>query len=111
MVASGVPVPNGNLHAMEVSMMSLDLLAKILTFEIQVVDVDFLLCVPTCCQKKPTAGPGHIALGQGNIETLLTKNIVQHKPGSRLKLRMGMHSGRVVGGVVGTKIPHYSVFG
>ena len=37
MVASGVPVPNGNLHAMEVSMMSLDLLAKILTFEIQVI--------------------------------------------------------------------------
>ena len=37
--------------------------------------------------------------------------IAQHKPGSRLKLRMGMHSGRVVGGVVGTKIPHYSVFG
>ena len=25
--------------------------------------------------------------------------------------RMGMHSGRVVGGVVGSKIPHYSVFG
>ena len=41
MVASGVPVPNGNLHAMEVSMMSLDLLAKILTFEIQVVFVTF----------------------------------------------------------------------
>ena len=37
MVASGVPVPNGNMHAMEVSMMSLDLLAKILTFEIQVI--------------------------------------------------------------------------
>ena len=41
MVASGVPVPNGNLHTMEVSMMSLDLLAKILTFEIQVVFVTF----------------------------------------------------------------------
>ena len=41
MVASGVPVPNGNLHAMEVSMMSLDLLAKILTFEIQVAFVTF----------------------------------------------------------------------
>jgi len=24
---------------------------------------------------------------------------------------MGMHSGGVVGGVVGTKIPHYSIFG
>lgn len=44
MVASGVPVPNGNLHAMEVSMMSLDLLAKILTFEIQVAFVTFTLC-------------------------------------------------------------------
>jgi class 3 adenylate cyclase len=29
----------------------------------------------------------------------------------KLRLRMGMNSGRVVGGVVGTKIPHYSVFG
>ncbi len=36
---------------------------------------------------------------------------VQHKPGYRLKLRMGMHSGSCVAGVVGVKIPHYSVFG
>ena len=69
MVASGVPVSNGTNHAIEVAKMSLDLLAKVLTFEIQ------------------------------------------HKPGFRLKLRMGMHSGSVVGGVVGTKIPHYSIFG
>ena len=34
-----------------------------------------------------------------------------HKPGYRLRLRMGIHSGPVVAGVVGTKIPHYSVFG
>ena len=90
MVASGVPVPNGNLHAMEVSMMSLDLLAKILTFEIQV---------------PPNTGTVQCAWEH------LMDNFAQHKPGSRLKLRMGMHSGRVVGGVVGTKIPHYSVFG
>ena len=51
MVASGVPVPNGNLHAMEVSMMSLDLLAKILTFEIQVVYLDNILSFMLCCQK------------------------------------------------------------
>ena len=69
MVASGVPATNGNQHAVEIAKMSLDLLTKIGTFQIQ------------------------------------------HKPGYRLKLRMGMHSGQVVGGVVGTKIPHYSVFG
>ena len=36
---------------------------------------------------------------------------IQHKPGYRLKIRAGFHSGAVVGGVVGTKIPHYSIFG
>ena len=36
---------------------------------------------------------------------------VPHKPGYRLKMRMGIHTGSCVAGVVGTKIPHYSVFG
>ena len=36
---------------------------------------------------------------------------IQHKPDFRLQLRMGMHSGSVVGGLVGTKIPHFSLFG
>ena len=36
---------------------------------------------------------------------------VPHKPGYRLRMRMGVHTGSVVAGVVGTKIPHYSVFG
>ena len=49
MVASGVPVPNGKQHAMEVAMMSLDLLAKILTFEIQVVHN-----IASLCPKKVT---------------------------------------------------------
>ena len=36
---------------------------------------------------------------------------VPHKPGYRLRMRMGIHTGSCVAGVVGTKIPHYSVFG
>lgn len=36
---------------------------------------------------------------------------VPHKPGYRLQLRMGINSGSCVAGVVGTKIPHYSIFG
>ena len=117
MVASGVPVPNGNMHAMEVSMMSLDLLAKILTFEIQVILTRYgcwvvfiiFLSLPLACLKRFTKRQQQNSVKK-KIATFLLR-IVQHKPGSRLKLRMGMHSGRVVGGVVGTKIPHYSVFG
>ena len=68
-VGSGLPVENGTRHAVETAKMALDLLAKLLTFE------------------------------------------VKHKPGYKLKTKMGMHSGKVVGGLVGTKIPHYSVIG
>ena len=35
MVASGVPIPNGQHHAVEIGKMALDLLAKVLTFEIK----------------------------------------------------------------------------
>ena len=69
MVASGVPHPNGEQHAVQISKMALDLLAKVTTFEIK------------------------------------------HKPNIKLQLRMGIHCGQVVCGVVGTKIPHYSVLG
>nr|XP_040564426.1 LOW QUALITY PROTEIN: atrial natriuretic peptide receptor 2-like [Lepeophtheirus salmonis] len=68
MVASGIPIENEN-HAPEIAKMSLDIIAKVVTFE------------------------------------------VQHKPGYRLRIRVGIHSGDCVGGVVGSKIPHYSIFG
>ena len=36
---------------------------------------------------------------------------IKHKPSVKLQLRMGVHCGQVVCGLVGTKIPHYSVLG
>ncbi|XP_047232497.1 guanylate cyclase 2G [Girardinichthys multiradiatus] len=69
MVASGLPISNGNKHALEISMMALHFLSAIQVFRIP------------------------------------------HKPDEILAIRIGIHSGPVVAGVVGTTMPRYCLFG
>ncbi|GFU21411.1 atrial natriuretic peptide receptor 1 [Nephila pilipes] len=69
MVASGLPVRNGNDHAREIARLALKLLSALVDFRIR------------------------------------------HKPHKKLKIRIGIHSGPCVAGVVGLKMPRYCLFG
>ncbi|XP_073774675.1 guanylate cyclase 2G isoform X3 [Danio rerio] len=69
MVASGLPISNGTLHAEEISTMALHFLSSIKRFKIR------------------------------------------HLPNERLALRIGINSGPVVAGVVGSTMPRYCLFG
>uniref|UniRef100_A0A9J7YM90 Guanylate cyclase n=1 Tax=Cyprinus carpio carpio TaxID=630221 RepID=A0A9J7YM90_CYPCA len=69
MVASGVPMPNGNRHAAEIANMALDILSAVGTFK------------------------------------------MRHMPDVPVRIRIGLHTGSCVAGVVGLTMPRYCLFG
>ena len=54
---------------------------------------------------------GEIASMSLHLLTAIQKFKLRHRPNDTLKLRIGIHSGPCVAGVVGLKMPRYCLFG
>ena len=83
-MASGLPYPNGKQHAKEIANMAIRLMKEVDGFRVRKLNLD----------------RNSIIIVQ-----------VNHMRNYKMQMRMGIHSGSCVGGVVGSKMPHFSVFG
>ena len=99
LVASGLPKPNGDLHASEISRMALQLMSLVDSFEVTLYPYQgcegFIVLI--------------IMISLIHQDSFLLK--VKHKINYKLRMRMGIHSGACIGSVLGLKMPHFSVFG
>ena len=72
---------------------------------------DAYMCVSGLPKRNGILHAGEIASMSLHLLSAIKKFRIRHRPDDTLKLRIGLHSGPCVAGVVGLKMPRYCLFG
>ena len=72
---------------------------------------DAYMCVSGLPKRNGILHAGEIASMSLHLLSAIKKFRIRHRPEDTIKLRIGIHSGPCVAGVVGLKMPRYCLFG
>ena len=72
---------------------------------------DAYMCISGLPTRNGVEHARHIANMALDIVVACGSFRIRHRPGEKLRVRIGIHSGSVVSGVVGVKMPRYCLFG
>ncbi|XP_071805503.1 uncharacterized protein [Asterias amurensis] len=72
---------------------------------------DAYMVVSGLPQRNGNKHASEIALMALDLQNCIEGLVIPHKPGTKMTLRIGMHTGPVVAGIVGSKMPRYCLFG
>lgn len=72
---------------------------------------DAYMCVSGLPRRNGKKHSGEIANMALDLLNGVTNFTIRHLPGSKLQLRIGLHTGGCAAGVVGTAMPRYCLFG
>ncbi|XP_022101585.1 receptor-type guanylate cyclase gcy-22-like, partial [Acanthaster planci] len=72
---------------------------------------DAYMVVSGLPQRNGNKHASEIACMALDLQKCIEELVIPHKPGTKMTLRIGMHTGPVVAGIVGSKMPRYCLFG
>ena len=72
---------------------------------------DAYMCISGLPNRNGVQHAAEVATMVLDMLSVVTSIRIRHMPEKQLKIRAGAHSGSVMGGVVGIKMPRYCLFG